>query len=74
MENKRQEPVIAYGLRAAQAVVSPSGNINNNNYDNNNGVRPFCITGSRSRRQAETSKDTKKARDLPEMGKYKGIF
>lgn len=24
-------------------VVSPSGNINNNNYNNNNGVRPFCI-------------------------------
>jgi hypothetical protein len=40
--------------------VAPSGNINNNNYDNNNGVRPFCITDSQSRHIAEIRKDTKK--------------
>ena len=27
-------------------VVSPSGNINNNNYNNSNGVRPVCIFSS----------------------------
>ena len=42
------------------AVVSPSGNINNNSYNNDNGVRPSWITGSRSRQEAETSKDTEK--------------
>jgi len=43
-----------------KTVVSPSGNINNNNYDNNNGVRPFWITDRRSRPGAETSVDTKR--------------
>lgn len=27
-------------------VVSPSGNVGNNNYDGSNGVRPFCIFSS----------------------------
>ena len=31
------------GCALYKTVVSPSGNINNNNYNNNNGVRPFCI-------------------------------
>lgn len=42
------------------AVVSPSGNINNNNYNNSNGVRPFCIADSKSRHEAEIREDTKR--------------
>ena len=32
-----------YRIFDVKTVVCPSGNINNNNYDNNNGVRPFCV-------------------------------
>lgn len=47
-------------------VVSPSGNINNNNCNNSNGVRPTCITGRQSKRKAEISKDTSKCITFPE--------
>lgn len=47
-------------------VVSPSGNINSNNYNNSNGVRPTWITGRQSKRKAEISKDTSKCITFPE--------
>ena len=48
------------------SVVSPVGDINNRNYNNSNGVRPFCITDSRSRQQAETrERDTKRCMTFP---------
>ena len=50
-----------YRLCAVQTVVSPTGNINNNNYNNSNGVRPFCITQAvRVGSKPKSEKDTKK--------------
>ena len=43
-----------------KTVVCPSGNINNNNYNNNNGVRPFCIKQTeRVGSKPKSEKDTK---------------
>lgn len=48
------------GYLVYKTVVCPSGNINNNNYNNNNGVRPYSVsTDRKSRQQAEIRKDTK---------------
>ena len=65
MENKRQKQVITWVMRC-NTVVSPSGNINSNNYNNSNGVRPTWITGRQSKRKAEISKDTSKCITFPE--------
>ena len=65
LEIKRQKQVTTWVMRC-NTVVSPSGNINSNNYNNSNGVRPTWITGRQSKRKAEISKDTSKCITFPE--------
>ena len=56
-----------YRLCAVRTVVAPSGNINNNNYNNSNGVRPFCITQTvRVGSKPKSEKDTKKCMTFPD--------
>lgn len=48
------------------AVVAPDGNINNNNCNNNNGVRPFCIKQADGvGNKPKPDKDTKNHMTIP---------
>lgn len=58
-----------------KTVVSPHGNINNNNYNNNNGVRPFCIIQAvRVGNKPKSEQDTKKHMTLPKWLNTKEFF
>lgn len=59
------------GWKKSIAIVSPSGNINNNNYNNENGVRPTWITCRQSKRKAEIRKDTSKCITFPQWTNIK---
>ncbi len=49
------------GYECSTVVVSPQGNINRNNSNNNNGVRPFCIKQTvRVGIKPKSGKDTKR--------------
>jgi hypothetical protein len=53
-------------LFAVKTVVLPSGNINNNNCNNSNGVRPFCVKQAvRVGIKPKSAKDTKKQMTFP---------
>ena len=54
--------------------VSPSGNINNNNYNNSNGVRPFWWNVRQSRHQPKSIRHIKRTHDLSErINKKDGV-
>lgn len=49
-----------------EVVVSPSGDVGSSNYDNDNGVRPFCIKQTvRVGNKPKSEKDTKKYVTFP---------
>lgn len=53
-------------MRWILAVVAPDGNINNNNCNNNNGVRPFCIKQADGvGNKPKPDKDTKNRMTIP---------
>lgn len=53
------------GWKYSVAVVSPSGDFGSYSYGSSCGVRPTWITGRRSKRKAEISKDTSKCITFP---------
>lgn len=59
------------GWKRSITIVSPSGYINNNNYNNENGVRPTWITCRQSKRKAEIRKDTSKCITFPQWTNIK---
>lgn len=57
------------------AVVSPGGNINNNNCNNNNGVRPFCIKqADRVGKKPKSEKGTKRLASFPKWVNTKVFY
>ena len=54
--------------------VAPSGNINNDNYNNDNGVRPFWWKARQSRHQPKSMRHIKRTHNLSEKDKQKGQY
>ena len=56
-------------LQAARCIflcVSPAGNINNDNYNNDNGVRPYWWNVRQSRQKPKSIRHIKRTRNLSE--------
>lgn len=52
-------------MRCIKVCVSPNGNINNNNYNNENGVRPYRYKVRQSRQEPKSVRHIKRTHDLP---------
>ena len=64
MANKR-EKLNVWVVRCIKVCVSPNGNINNDNYNNNNGVRPYRYKVRQSRQQPKSVHHIKRTHNLP---------